>query len=334
MTLTDLFPNYYIEDNKFDCKARLNRTNTLSWLKTVNGFANAQGGFLYLGVEDKTLKLIGFDQKEADKEKLFFHNEISNHMSIVPSFNIEAVPYDINSSIRFILKIHIYEAAKKPIILRYDGMPMIFIRRNGFTNPATEEEIRMMVLTSDHPSFDSSSTDIDFDINNFSKYALFYKERTNKELRTKDLESIKDCIISGKVSNGLMLFSDNYNGNKSNVVCSLYRGVNRGDDAVVTSNTFSGNLIDCYYFINEFVNARMNKGFVKLDDRRVDVFSYPNRALFEAIINSLAHRDYLLEGTQINIDMFSNRLVISSPGSLFEGKENLYPTYNLSSFFQ
>ena len=77
---------------------------------------------------------------------------------------------------------------------------------------------------------------------------------------------------------------------------------------------------------------RMNKGFIKLDDRRIDTLAYPKRALFEAIINALAHRDYLLDGTQINVDMFANRVVIASPGSIFEGQSSLSPTYNLSSF--
>ena len=332
MKLIDLFPNYYIENKEFDCKVRLNRNETISWLKTVNGFANAEGGVLFLGVEDKTFTLIGFNQKEADNEKLFFYNEIKNHMGIVPDYVIDSVPYKVNNSIRFIIKITIIEASKKPLIVRFNGMPMIYLRRDGFTNPASEEEIRNMVLSSSHPSFDEGTTNIDFDINNYSKYASFYKERKGIDLRMKDIESVRDSIKDGKISNGLYLFSNNYNGDRSKVVCSLYRGITRGDDAIIASNSFSGNLIDCYHFIDEFVKMRMNKGFIKLDDRRIDTFAYPKRALFEAIINALAHRDYLLDGTQINVDMFANRLVISSPGSIFEGQSSLTPTYDLLSF--
>ena len=319
MKLIDLFPDYYIENKEFDCKARLNREDALSWLKTVNGFVNAEGGVLFLGVEDKTFTLIGFSQKEADSEKLFFYNEIKNHMSIVPDYVVESIPYHINNSVRFILKITIIEASKKPHIVRFNNMPMIYIRRDGFTSPASEEEIRNMVLTSDRPSFDESMTDVDFDINEYSKYASFYKERTDLDLKMKDLEAVKNSIKNGKISNGLYLFNDNYKDDRSKIVCSLYRGTTRGDDVIIASNSFSGNLIDCYCFIDEFIKMRMNKGFIKLDDRRIDTLAYPKRALFEAIINALAHRDYLLDGTQINVDMFANRLVIASPGSIFEG---------------
>ena len=331
MTLTDIIPNLYVENNEFDCKSILNRDDSLSWLKTVAGFANSNGGAIYLGVEDKTFKLIGYDQKKLDSEKLYFYNEISNHMAICPSYETAVIPYEINGSVRFIIKITIHKALKKPLVVKYSGMPMIFVRRDGFTNAASEEEIRMMVLASDHPAFDSSLTDVDFDIGDFTKYASFYKARTNRDLPIKELESI-GFFVDGKLTNGALFFRDNYNGGKTTVVCSMYRGSTRGDDAIITSNSFDGNLIDAYAFITEFVTVRMNKGFIKLEDRRVDVDAYPGRALFEAIINALTHRDYLLSGTQINVDMFSNRLVISSPGSLFESNESLAPTYDLSSF--
>ena len=331
MKLTDIMPNVYLENKEYECKGRLNKEESISWLKTVDGFANSNGGVFFLGVEDKTFKLIGYDQKDADKEKLLLHNEISNHFAILPSYVIEAIPYEINESFRLILKVTINEANKKPLIVKYQGLPMVFMRRDGFTNPATEEEIRTMVLTSDTPSFDKELTNIDFNFNDYTKYVSFYRERTNKDLTVKELEAIK-FIVNGKLSNGAYLFSDSYQGNRTKVVCSYYRGTNRGDDAVVSSNSFVGNLIDSYHFIIEFVTARMNRGFVKLDDRRIDVDAYPSRALFEAIINALAHRDYLLDGTQINVDMFSNRLVISSPGSLFEGDGVLRPTYDLTSF--
>ena len=52
----------------------------------------------------------------------------------------------------------------------------------------------------------------------------------------------------------------------------------------------------------------------------IGVDAYPARALFEGIINAIAHRDYFLDGTQIQVDMFKNRLEISSPGSFFKAR--------------
>ena len=56
----------------------------------------------------------------------------------------------------------------------------------------------------------------------------------------------------------------------------------------------------------------MNHSMIKLGGTRKNIDAYPQRALFEGVINSVAHRDYFLDGTQIQVDMFKDRLEISS----------------------
>lgn len=53
--------------------------------------------------------------------------------------------------------------------------------------------------------------------------------------------------------------------------------------------------------------------------KRTDQTEYPVRALREAILNALIHRDYSIytEGTPVQINFFSDRLEIHSPGSLY-----------------
>lgn len=79
----------------------------------------------------------------------------------------------------------------------------------------------------------------------------------------------------------------------------------------------------------DFVNQRMNHSIVKLNNSRINIESYPVRALFEGVINAVAHRDYYLDGTQIQVDMFKDRLEISSPGGFYRG-EKIGKTYDLS----
>ena len=47
-------------------------------------------------------------------------------------------------------------------------------------------------------------------------------------------------------------------------------------------------------------------------------FEYPTFAWQEAVINAVAHRDYALEGTPIEIWIFDDRLELRSPGALVE----------------
>ena len=49
---------------------------------------------------------------------------------------------------------------------------------------------------------------------------------------------------------------------------------------------------------------------------RVDMPQYSDKALFEAIVNAVAHRDYSIQGSRIRLSMFEDRIEIQSPGSL------------------
>ena len=82
MLLKEIEQNFITEDINYECKARLNQDKPLGWLKTICAFANSKGGILYVGVENKTFKLIEFEIDELDKEKLIFYHEITNHFQI------------------------------------------------------------------------------------------------------------------------------------------------------------------------------------------------------------------------------------------------------------
>lgn len=49
---------------------------------------------------------------------------------------------------------------------------------------------------------------------------------------------------------------------------------------------------------------------------RVDRPAYSLRALFEAIVNAVAHRDYAMGTARIRLHLFSDRIELSSPGAL------------------
>ena len=49
---------------------------------------------------------------------------------------------------------------------------------------------------------------------------------------------------------------------------------------------------------------------------RVDLPQYSEEALFEGIVNAVAHRDYSIRGSKIRLSMFEDRIEIQSPGSL------------------
>lgn len=64
-----------------------------------------------------------------------------------------------------------------------------------------------------------------------------------------------------------------------------------------------------------FAVRNMRVGAYK-DPARTNLPQYSERALFEAIVNAVVHRDYSIRGSRIRLSMFADRLEINSPGGL------------------
>lgn len=320
-----------LDSKDFEVKQRLDRENVEDWLKTVAGFANAEGGIFLIGVEDATHKLIGFDRKAADSERDFFNNKVNEHIFPRPSMSIDFIPYENNGRVLFILSIQIKESSIKPVIMKYKNIPSIYMRRDGFTNGATYEEIIEMSIKSQKVQFDMVDTEVIYDRLNFTKLLDFYSDHNDKKILTdKALATMGFFNKNKMLKNGALLFADDYKGNKTEVMCSVFSGFNKGSERLVTVNRFKGNIIDVINYMIEFIKQRMNHSMIKESSGRRNIDAYPERALFEGIINSIAHRDYFMDGTQIQLDMFKDRLEITSPGSFYEG-DRLGKTYDLSN---
>ena len=59
----------------------------------------------------------------------------------------------------------------------------------------------------------------------------------------------------------------------------------------------------------------------KLEYTRETVYDFPLRSIFEGLVNAYAHKNYFFNNTPIEVDIFINRLEITSPGSLIN---NIY----------
>lgn len=330
MYLEELLSDIRLESDVLECKSRLNRDDIVGWLKSIAGFANAGGGEFYIGVEDKTNKLIGFGRKEADNERTFFNNQVNEHLVPRPQMKISFVRYEIRNRERFIIRVQISESAVKPVILKYKNIPSIFMRRDGFTNGATYEEIIDMSIKSKNTQYDILPSDQKYRASDFQTLQAFYAaHNSGKILSEKALQSMGFYNEEGILMNGAVLFEDDYQGKKTQVQCSLFSGLHKGSERIVTINNYYGNLISVINRMMEFVTQRMNHSMIKHGDTRENMDAYPQRALFEGVINAVAHRDYFLDGTQIQVDMFKDRLEISSPGGFYKG-EKFGKTYDLS----
>jgi len=163
MFLEEIYNDINMESRKFERKSILNRDDVVGWLKTIAGMANADGGEFFIGVEDKTNKLIGFDRIHADNERNYFNNQVNEHLIPRPDMSISFLKYNIKEKERFIIRVHINSSRIKPVVLKYKGIPAIYMRRDGFTNGATYEEIIEMNISSQNAQYDTHFLNISYD---------------------------------------------------------------------------------------------------------------------------------------------------------------------------
>lgn len=70
-------------------------------------------------------------------------------------------------------------------------------------------------------------------------------------------------------------------------------------------------ILDTYRFIVQQMVRRATKA-----PARIDLPQFSRRAIFEAVVNALVHRDYSVSGSRVRVFLFSDRLEIYSPGAL------------------
>ncbi len=98
------------------------------------------------------------------------------------------------------------------------------------------------------------------------------------------------------------------------ISATQYRGVDRGSGQL-DAQTITGPLQRQIAEAVRFAVRNMRVGAHK-QPARVDLPQYSEKALFEAIVNAVAHRDYSIRGSRIRLSMFSDRIEINSPGAL------------------
>jgi predicted HTH transcriptional regulator len=95
---------------------------------------------------------------------------------------------------------------------------------------------------------------------------------------------------------------------------SVYPGEDRSEPHA-ERHEVTGNLLQQVRTLIELLNVQAYVAYDKRDPEAPNALKYPQRALHEAMVNAVAHRDYELPDP-IRVTVFSNRIEIVSPGSL------------------
>lgn len=324
MLIEELIPGLNLEDynNEFkgiieEGEGKKGERKEIGWLKELCAFANTNGGTMYIGIHGKSHEIVSIDHVTIDSLTRMVHRLIKEHVEPFIRYAIDAIAVPETHPIRYILSIKVEKSLYPPVSLKFDGIGVIYVRHFGETSIATSEEIRYMVLNSDQASYDSLPDVSSFDKKDFSLlYSWYRKANDGKELTEKDLFNIGFMTADGKLKKGSLLFKDDYDGSNTYMECSQFTGPEKGMNEFRANEEIRGNILACFEKSIAFIMNHSANGFVKTNEGRNDFFSFPKRSVIEGIANAIGHRNYFLQGTQIECNIYPDRLEIVSPGSL------------------
>lgn len=289
----------------------------------IIAFANADGGTVAIGISDKTRRIEGVDY---DIQKL-------NELLRVPfdfciptvKVEIEKVPCtDYKGRNNHVLLMHI-EASMEVHANQADE---VFMRVGDKSKKLSFDE-RMQLMYDkgerffeDKPVPEAGIEDIDLDfvekyINKigYSKTVIEYLKENKgfvKEKNGKIQVSTAAILLFGK--NPQLYFP------RARVRFIRYDGTEECVGAemnVVKDVIFEGNVLNMITNTIKYIDTQIKeKTYLGVDGLFVTEEEYPKFVRQEIIVNAITHRDYSIRGTDIQIKMFDDRIVVESPGKL------------------
>ena len=302
--------NLISECTAYDYKSMLEEKRPKSWLKSVSAFANGQGGSLFFGIDDNG-GIIGLDDVQHVSQSI--STRIRDLMDPLP--DVELIPHEVEG--KKILQVKVSSGHYTPYYYIGDGQRMAFIRVGDESLPATAEQMVRLVLKGSNKTYDSLITDYKEEDNTFIILANTFKTRTNQEWNKKFLLSFGLITNTGVLTNAGALFADDCPLWQSRLYCTRWDGNDKSD--AINDAEFTGNILLLLREAMNFVKSNTKKGWEKLPDGRKNKPEYAERAVLEAMVNHFIHRDYTVMGGEVHLDIYDDRLTVTSPGGMYNG---------------
>ena len=298
------------ECTAYDFKLMLEEKKPKSWLKSVSAFANGLGGSLFFGIDNDGI-VKGLDDVQHVCESI--SSKIRDYMDPLPE--VEMIPQNIDGL--EILQLKVNAGSYTPYYYVGDGQRVAFIRIGDESLPATAEQMVRLVLKGSNKTYDSIHTDYKADNYAFTILANTFLTRTSQEWNKKYLLSFGLVTNSGHLTNAGALFADDCPLWQSRLYCTRWDGKTKGD--AINDAEFTGNVLMLLREAMNFVKSNTKKGWEKLPNGRKNKPEYAERAVLEAMVNHFIHRDYTVMGGEVHIDIYDDRLTITSPGGMYNG---------------
>lgn len=289
--------------------------------KTLCAFANGAGGLLVLGIDDTGATVGVSADPDAVQERLtgLLHTGCGKPISAQCGRESTA-----DGWVHWI-DVRRHQRGYEPFMS--DGR--FWVRRGRATVTPSPSELQELfnafgfVLTEQQIIPAAHLDDIDFGaVRSFMQAQGLDTEQTPQPARDDDLRnaSVTDEIdgVLRPTLYGLMVFGRDPQAYPHTlslfVQCAAYGGTDQAAE-VLSAGEAKGRLADqVHRAMGWFRSLGRRESYEEL--RRRDLPRLPEPALREALVNAVIHRDYSISGSQTMLEVFDDRIVVTSPGAL------------------
>lgn len=303
------------EATEYDKKLALEEKNPKSWCKSVSAFANTFGGALIFGISNEGI-VVGLENPEGDAEKI--SDVIKTRIDPMPEFKLRF--YQTEDG-KVLIILDVYKGDETPYYYSGDGVLEAYVRVENESVKATATELKRLVLRGKHTSYDSQNSTYKEEDYAFSKLKERYKKWTGNSFDDKDLISFGLVNERGNLTNAGALLADESPIRCSRLFCTRWNGLNKSGGAVdaLDDAEYSGSVISLIENGEAFIKRNCKMKWRKTVNSREEMPEYVELSYHEALVNALAHRDYLVNGSEVHIDIYDDRMEIYSPGGMPDG---------------
>ena len=302
------------ETSEYDKKLKLEMKKPKSWCKSVSAFANTYGGSLIFGISDDN-QIIGLENPDKDAE--IISEMIKSRLDPIPEFKIRFQKEED----KVLLIVDILKGEETPYYYSGDGVLEAYVRIGNESVKASSTELKRLVLHGRNTTFDSQNSMYKVEDYAFSKLRERYKKWTGQSFNDKDLISFGLATKDGYLTNAGALIVDESPIHYSRVFCTRWNGLTKsgGTMDALDDAEYSGSLISLIENGEGFIKRNAKMMWRKTANSREELPEYVERSYHEALVNAIAHRDYLVNGSEVHIDIYDDRMEIYSPGGMPDG---------------
>lgn len=286
----------------------------------IAAIANTHDGVVILGVDDKSKEITGIPQEKLDLVEKFVYeicNESIKKSVMMRTFRLELPNF--SGEMRAVLKVEIPQS-----LFVHESPGGYFYRQGSSKRKIPAEYLERLFLQrsqtrmirfEEHPVRHASENDVKENL--WRRLVKQTSESDQSILLKRGVLSKSESDVIYPTVAGLLMCCDH----PENFLLGAwieavrYRGVKRDSNYQIDAQKISGPLDaqvnQTMAFLKKNQTIRAHKS-----PHRIEQPQFSERAVFEAIVNAVAHRDYSIHGSKIRFFMFDDRLELYSPGSL------------------